>query len=656
MAQNAYRRAARRTILLPALVLLWMPFARGQYDTDSLWSVWADGSRTVDARVEALDLFARHRYGRTDPDSVLICAQLMHDLAVSRGAPAHQGKALALRASGHLGKGEADPAIVLLDSAIALFEAAGTEQDVMRALNAEGRAHAMRGDLARATEGLTRALKIAEAQNDSSMTARILGNIGAMYHERGDLDHAMDYYQRRLVMAEALDQKDILGEVICNMAIIQYERGENEMALANYARALALSREIGHHGLTANTLHNMATVYQSQGRLPQALELFEQELALGIEIGDEACESSGRTAVAETQFLMGEPGKALTNAQKSLELAEKNGDIMLIRDAAQVLFKVRKAMGNGSEALRMHELYIAMRDSVKSEENQAAMLTQKFQYDYEKKEALLLVEQEKKDAVAAETIRRKNVQRNAFIGGFGLMILLAGVFFTQRNRIGREKARSEELLLNILPEEVADELKEKGHADAKHFDTATILFTDFKGFTQLSEQVSPAELVEELNTCFKAFDGIMGKHRIEKIKTIGDAYMAAGGLPDPMHGSPAEVVRAALEMQEFMAAYKAQREAEGRLFFQMRVGIHTGPVIAGIVGVKKFQYDIWGDTVNTASRMESSGEVGRVNISEATYALVKDTPGLAFSSRGKVQAKGKGEMEMYFVRRSSEGA
>jgi len=246
-----------------------------------------------------------------------------------------------------------------------------------------------------------------------------------------------------------------------------------------------------------------------------------------------------------------------------------------------------------------------------------------------------------------------------------------------------EKQRSDDLLLNILPSAVAEELKNNGAAQAKHFDSATILFTDFKGFTEASEKLTPQELVEELNTCFKAFDHIITARGIEKIKTIGDAYMCAGGLPDPKTSSPADVVHAALEMQAFMTSRKTERDAQGLPAFEMRVGIHTGPVVAGIVGVKKFQYDIWGDTVNTASRMESSGEVGQVNISESTYALVKDavagssllvdgpefpgsrattnqqpssTPAFSFTPRGKVQAKGKGEMEMFFVRRSSEGA
>jgi len=213
-----------------------------------------------------------------------------------------------------------------------------------------------------------------------------------------------------------------------------------------------------------------------------------------------------------------------------------------------------------------------------------------------------------------------------------------------------EKKKSDDLLLNILPEEVAEELKAKGSADAQLIDEVTVLFTDFKGFTQLSEKLSPRELVAEINDCFSAFDYIMQKHKIEKIKTIGDAYMAAGGLPTPNQTHAKDVVNAALDIQEYMRNHRLTKEAKGDLFFEIRIGIHTGPVVAGIVGVKKFQYDIWGDTVNTASRMESSGETGKVNISGTTYEAVKDD--FNCSCRGKIAAKGKGEIDMYFVERN----
>src|SRR5690606_23164864 len=221
-----------------------------------------------------------------------------------------------------------------------------------------------------------------------------------------------------------------------------------------------------------------------------------------------------------------------------------------------------------------------------------------------------------------------------------------------RIAVGKEKLISEELLHNILPVKVADEIRAKGFADVHEYANATILFTDFRDFTVLAERMPAPVLVAEIDHCYKAFDHIVEVHDVEKIKTIGDAYMAAGGLPDPQKGSPLQTVMAALDMNDFMLAYQAQRTAEGRPYFVMRIGLHTGPVVAGIVGVKKYAYDIWGDTVNVANRMETAGEVGRVNISQTTYQLVKDEPTLVFTPRGALEAKGKGMLQMYFVDRA----
>lgn len=218
---------------------------------------------------------------------------------------------------------------------------------------------------------------------------------------------------------------------------------------------------------------------------------------------------------------------------------------------------------------------------------------------------------------------------------------------TAMEQLDVEKQRSESLLLNILPEQIAEELKERGEATAKSYESVTVLFTDFKSFTRFSEKLTPVDLVSEIHYCFSAFDAIMEKYGLEKIKTIGDSYMAASGLPESSEMHAIQAMKAAMEIRNFMEDYKKQREEKNMPYFEARIGLNSGSVIAGIVGTKKFQYDIWGDTVNTASRMESAGEIGKINISNATYELVRND--FECSYRGKISAKGKGEMDMYFV-------
>ncbi len=213
--------------------------------------------------------------------------------------------------------------------------------------------------------------------------------------------------------------------------------------------------------------------------------------------------------------------------------------------------------------------------------------------------------------------------------------------------IVEEKQRSEALLLNILPEEAARELLNEGFTRSRKYDLVTVMFIDFVGFTQIAETLNAEELVLRVDKYFRAFDDITLKYGVEKIKTIGDAYMCAGGLPSINKTNPIDVLNAALEMMKYI------QEEHGHLF-NIRVGVHTGPVVAGVVGKHKFQYDIWGDAVNIAARMEQNSLPGRINISGATFALVKDHFNCEY--RGKIEAKNKGEMEMYFVTgRTKEG-
>ncbi len=208
---------------------------------------------------------------------------------------------------------------------------------------------------------------------------------------------------------------------------------------------------------------------------------------------------------------------------------------------------------------------------------------------------------------------------------------------------------SERLLKNILPAKIADRLKSHGYAEPESYPSVTVMFTDFKGFTDAAEFMTPKELVEQLDLCFAQFDSISEMFKMEKLKTIGDSYMAAGGIPIINKTHPVDAIRAALEIKEFMKITKELRTHQSLPYWELRIGIHTGPVVAGVIGNKKFAYDMWGDTVNTASRMESSGEVGKVNISRDTYNLVKDF--FQCQSRGKIPAKNKGTIEMFFVER-----
>ncbi len=212
-----------------------------------------------------------------------------------------------------------------------------------------------------------------------------------------------------------------------------------------------------------------------------------------------------------------------------------------------------------------------------------------------------------------------------------------------------EHKKSEKLLLNILPEEVANELKEKGLVTPVLFESTSIMFTDFKGFTQIAEGLSPQDLVKELDSCFTKFDKITERFHLEKLKTIGDSYMCAGGIPRVSANHAINSCLAALEIQDFMNQMKLSKQKLGIPYWELRLGIHSGPVMAGVVGEKKFAYDIWGDTVNIASRMESSGTAGRINISYATFELVKDY--FECEYRGEIDAKNKGKVKMYYLNR-----
>ncbi len=642
-------KALSITSLLLPLLLAGIPVA-GQVtenrQADSLLGIWHDASRVDTARFDAMNLLLQRTYHTITPDSIVRVGEQLFYFASKQGLKSRMGIAKAASGNGYYLQGDLVRAKESYAAALALNDQSRS------ALNGLSAVCMANGDMAQAIEYQSQALTIAESRHDTASMMALLNNIGSNHGFQGDHATALIYMERELALAEKIRDTLSIADALMNIGNAHAQLGDAYKTMDAYERSLHIAERMGNRRQMAQCLAFMAVERNSRKEYEPALELGTRALGLVEEMSDSAQMAMVLVTLGFTHQGLGQPALAAQRGERALRIAQRIGYLDAISQAAGVLYEARKAQGDAAGALAMYELSISSRDSIANDENKQKLLQQKYRYEFEKKEVLLHAEQERKDAVATEELRRKNVQRNAFIGGFGLMLLLAGTFLFQRNRINKEKKRSEELLLNILPAEVAEELKAKGEADAKQIDQVTVLFTDFKGFTAMSEKLTAKELVADIHECFSAFDHIMARHGIEKIKTIGDAYMAAGGLPTPNTTHALDVVKAALEIRDFIAEGKAHKMAAGLPYFEIRIGIHTGPVVAGIVGVKKFAYDIWGDTVNTASRMESSGEVGQVNISESTYSLVKDEVGLTFTPRGKVQAKGKGEMEMYFVGRS----
>jgi adenylate cyclase len=303
---------------------------------------------------------------------------------------------------------------------------------------------------------------------------------------------------------------------------------------------------------------------------------------------------------------------------------------------------------NYKEAFTYHKLLEQVKDSIYKDDVGQRLAGLTFGFEIEKKESQIKLQE--------SDIKRQKLAKNSAMAGVASFALIAVIIFRNYKQkvkvnkiLDKQKDEIEGLLLNILPAEVAKELQVEGHAEPKFYESATVLFTDFKGFTKLADEMTPQQVIEELSTCFVAFDDIIDKYGVEKIKTIGDSYMCVGGLPISNKTHPFDVIKAALDMQAFINKHNAERAAEGLPAWEIRIGVHTGSLVAGVVGKKKYAYDIWGSTVNIASRMESNGEPGKINISDATYKIIKDQ--YACRYRGKISAKNIGEIDMYFVER-----
>jgi adenylate cyclase len=630
--------------------------ATAQTNLDSLYAVWQDETQSDSLRVTAYESYIWNGYLFSNSDTVFVLTKSLLRFGEQRKNKAAIMTAYHLMGASMYYKSDYAQALNYWQRSLKVAEEIGHKYQVATLIGNIGIIYEHQGDYTKSIDYYVRSLKILEENGDKSGTGSVLMNIGLIYFRENDHTKALDYYQRSLNIFEENGDKRGISDVLNVIGNSYSNTKDDSTALDYYQRSLKIKKEIGDSPGIAVVLGNMGDIYGDQKNYDQAFDFLKSSIKIRKEIGDKWGITYPITGMGNIYRELGMYKESITECLKSLTISEEIGAMPEQNSACYCLYETYKAMGEGIEALVYLEKIKVIEDSINSEEITKQLQQMEFAKQVLADSLATAEETRLVEEAHQEEVRQKNQTRNALAGGGFLVLLLAGGIYSRLRYVRKSKAiieeekdRSNNLLLNILPADIAEELKIHGKAEARDFDMVSILFTDFKGFTAASEKLSAQELVAEINTCFEAFDGIMTKYGIEKIKTIGDAYMAAGGLPVPTDDSVKNTVLAALEMQAFIGKRKSEMDAAGKPAFEMRVGIHTGPVVAGIVGVKKFQYDIWGDTVNTAARMESSGDVAKVNVSQATYELLKEDTQFTFESRGKIEAKGKGEIEMYFV-------
>jgi len=493
------------------------------------------------------------------------------------------------------------------------------------------------GDLGEALDAYFKSAEVAKKARFVSREGSAYGVIADIYAVSKNHQNATLYYQKAISTLRPSDDSIALASVISNA-------GDDFLNNKNYDSALLYFRESGMIFEKLNylsgkgySLGNIGMVYATMGNHNLAEKNINEAISILEKAEDYYPICVYLISMCDIYLHKEEQETALNYANRSLQLALRYGLKEQISNASFKLSALYEKAGRTVESFKYYKDYVLYRDSVNDIKSVQTMADLRTDYEVSQKQIEVdLLNQQRKN--------QRIILISLFIILF-LSFILLGTLYWYLKTISKEKKRSESLLLNILPFETAKELKLNGKVDAVKFDKVTVLFTDFVQFTKVAEHTDPEQLVRSIDFYFKAFDEITTKHGLEKIKTVGDAYMCAGGLPTINKTHARDVVNAAKEIAD-MVSTEFQKVDE-LSHFEVRIGVHTGPVVAGIVGIKKWQYDIWGDTVNIASRMETMSKPGRVNLSETTYDEIKDE--FACEYRGEIEVKYRGLLKMYFL-------
>ena len=502
-----------------------------------------------------------------------------------------------------------------------------------------------------------------ESRNDTASIARAYTLLGHIRFELEMREEARRWYRQALVLREQLGEPDRIADALSDLGNVLDDLDNidsSQLAVRLYRRALDMRRQLGDEPGLAALYNNLGVAFKHLGQYATAMGYLRQSLALRTQQDDQPGLMEVYNSIGDVTYGQEKYAEALHYTERYFAIAQQIGDGKFIQKAYKDFAKIYASLGNYIQAYAYR---------VKYDEFRYERLDEARAQDFERKD-VVFSEQKRQAEIARQQheleirdveLARSKTRTYALIGGAIALLLLAALLFSRNliraraNRelasknvaIERERARADRLLKNILPEKTAEELILHNSVQPVRYDSVTVLFSDFVGFTTIAEWVSPEDLVAELDACFRLFDSIMDKYGLEKIKTIGDAYMCAGGLPTLNQTHATDMVQAAIDMQNGLYQLMHSKPEAGKPIFEMRIGIHTGPVVAGVVGSHKFAYDIWGDTVNTAARLEQGSLPGKINISETTYQQVRHLYECTF--RGNLAAKNKGEIAMYFV-------
>lgn len=493
------------------------------------------------------------------------------------------------------------------------------------------------GDLEKALDAYFKCAEAARKANYLTGEASAYGVIADIYSVSKNHTNAKLYYQRAITYLRKTSDSIALASAILNAGDDYLNHQIFDSAFSNFKEAEIIFDRVNYPIGKAYALGNLGMVYSNQGYNALAEQNINAAIRILEELEDYYPICVYLISMSDIYRQKGDQSKAQSYAQRSLTLARQYQLKEQITQANLTLSELAEMAGKSAVALQYYKEHILYRDSLNDINTVQKLADLRTNFEVAQKQSEVDLLQQGK--------RNQQIIVSSLIIILALSIILLGTLFWYYRTIAREKKRSESLLLNILPAETALELKQKGHVDAVKFDKVTVLFTDFVEFSKSAESTAPEHLVKSIHFYFKGFDEITTKYGLEKIKTIGDAYMCASGIPANSYSGAREVILAARDMVDFVQ--KTRENHPEIMPFELRLGAHTGQVVAGIAGIKKWQYDIWGDTVNIASRMESNSTPGRLNLSHTTYEEVNEEFRCTF--RGEIEVKNLGLMRMYYL-------